>query len=171
MQSFSSRVLQMTETTSGNDVPVLRRAAMDYLARREHSLYELTQKLCKKFPQVDKNLLQEVLETLRSDGMQSDHRFTESYVRSRKSKGFAYQHIKAELSSRRVKSSLIAQYLFIDDEAWQAIADYLVEKKLRTQEPLEHGSKQHKRLSRFLKSRGFAEAEIRRTLGKHCSKT
>ncbi len=160
----------MPETTSCNDVPVLRRAAMDYLARREHSLYELTQKLCKKFPEVDKNLLQKVLETLRSEGLQSDDRFTEFYVRYRKLKGFAYQHIKADLSSRRIKSSLIAQHLFIDDEAWQAIAEYLVEKKLRTQKPLEHGSKQHIRLSRFLKSRGFGETEIRRTLGKHYSK-
>ena len=38
------------ENIDTKDVPVLRRAAMDCLARREHSLHELKTKLTRKFP-------------------------------------------------------------------------------------------------------------------------
>ncbi|MFT6825136.1 MAG: regulatory protein, partial [Pseudohongiellaceae bacterium] len=154
-------------TTPCNDVPVLRRAAMDYLARREHSLFELMQKLSKKFPETDKGLLLEVLETLKSEKLQSDERFTEAYVRYRKSRGFAYLHIKADLAGRRVSDSLITKHLLVDDEDWQRTAQQLVVKKLRHQESPSYGSKLHRKLTRFLESRGFASTEIRKALEKH----
>lgn len=140
---------------------------MDYLARREHSLFELLQKLGKKFPETDAELLCEVLETLKSENLQSDERFTESYVRYRKSRGFAYLHIKADLAGRRVSDSLITKHLLVDDEHWQVTADQLVAKKLRHQESPCFGSKLHRKLTRFLESRGFASLEIRRALEKH----
>jgi len=158
---------KVSETTPCNDVPVLRRAAMDYLARREHSLFELMQKLSKKFPETDKELLLEVLETLKSENLQSDERFTESYVRYRKSRGFAYLHIKGDLSSRRVSDSLITKHLLVDDEDWQLTANELVVKKLRHHESPSFGSKLHRKLTRFLESRGFASTEIRKALEKH----
>ena len=107
----SRKISKVSETASCNDVPVLRRAAMDYLARREHSFYELTQKLNKKSPESDSDLLVEVLDTLKADNLQSDERFTESYVRYRKSRGFAYQHIRADLAGRRVSETIIGKYL------------------------------------------------------------
>lgn len=140
---------------------------MDYLARREHSLYELSHKLRKKFSDVDTDLLAAVLEALRSEHLQSDERFAESYIRYRKSKGFAYLHIKADLLKRRVSDSHIAQYLFEDDEDWQRSANALVEKRLRQQGVLQYGSKQHRKLSRFLKSRGFGAIEIGKALEKY----
>lgn len=163
----SCKTNKMSETASCNDVPVLRRAAMDYLARREHSLFELLQKLSKKFPETDEELLLEVLETLRSENLQSDERFTESYVRYRKSRGFAYMHIKADLAGRRVSDRLITKHLLVDDEDWQLTAEQLVVKKLRHQESPSFGSKLHRKLTRFLESRGFASTEIRKALEKH----
>lgn len=158
---------KVSETAPCNDVPVLRRAAMDYLARREHSLFELLQKLTKKFPETDSELLLEVLEVLKSENLQSDERFTESYVRYRKSRGFAYLHIRGDLSARRVNETLISKHLLIDDELWQITADQLVEKKLRNQGPLSFGSKLHRKLGRFLESRGFSPLESRKALDKH----
>ena len=163
----SRKTSKVSETASCNDVPVLRRAAMDYLARREHSFYELTQKLNKKFPESDSDLLVEVLDTLKADNLQSDERFTESYVRYRKSRGFAYLHIRADLAGRRVSETIIGKYLIKTDEHWQISADQLVAKKLRSQEPLSFGSKVHRKLSRFLVSRGFSPAEIRKAVEKH----
>ncbi len=163
----SGKTHKKSETVSCNDVPVLRRAAMDYLARREHSLFELLQKLSKKFPETDEELLLEVLETLKSENLQSDDRFTESYVRYRKSRGFAYLHIKADLGGRRVSDSLVTKHLLIDDEDWQVTADQLVVKKLRHQESPSYGSKLHRKLTRFLESRGFASNQIRKALEKH----
>ena len=163
----SRKTSKASETASCNDASVLRRAAMDYLARREHSFYELTQKLNKKFPESDSDLLVEVLDTLKADNLQSDERFTESYVRYRKSRGFAYQHIRADLAGRRVSETIIGKYLIKTDEHWQISADQLVAKKLRSQEPLSFGSKVHRKLSRFLVSRGFSPAEIRKAVEKH----
>jgi len=163
----SCKTCKVSETASRNDVPVLRRAAMDYLARREHSLFELMQKLSKKFPETAKELLLEVLDALQSENLQSDERFTESYIRYRKSRGFAYLHIKADLGSRRVSDSLITKHLLVDDEEWQLRAEQLVVKKLRHQEPPSCGSKLHRKLTRFLESRGFASTQIRKALEKH----
>ncbi len=140
---------------------------MDYLARREHSYYELVQKLCKKFPEVDRNLLTSVLDKLRSQGLQSDQRFAESYVRYRKSRGFAYTHIEADLLARQVLESTIGKYLQREDTHWQQAATALVDKKMRSQQAIQHGSKMHLKLSRFLESRGFGPLEIRCALEKH----
>ena len=163
----SRKISKVSETASCNDVPVLRRAAMDYLARREHSFYELTQKLNKKFPESDSDLLVEVLDTLKADNLQSDERFTESYVRYRKSRGFAYLHIRADLAGRRVSEMVIGKYLIKADEHWQISAGQLAAKRLRSQEALSFGCKEHRKLSGFLVSRGFSPAEVRKALEKH----
>ena len=166
-RSKNYKPTHVPEAASSNDVPVLRRAAMDYLARREHSLFELEHKLSKKYPDTDRELLLEVLEALKAENLQSDERFTESYTRYRKSRGFAYLHIKADLSARRVSDSLINKYLIADEEHWQISANELLIKKLRSQEPFCYGSKPHKKLSRFLESRGFSSLQIRKALEKH----
>ena len=163
----SRKISKVSETASCNDVPVLRRAAMDYLARREHSFYELNQKLNKKFPDSDSSLLVEVLDVLKAENLQSDERFTESYVRYRKSKGFAYLHIRADLAGRRVSEMVIGKYLIKADEHWQISAGQLAAKRLRSQEALSFGSKEHRKLSGFLISRGFSSAEVRKVLEKH----
>jgi len=163
----SCNTSRVSKTSSCNDVPVLRRAAMDYLARREHSLFELIQKLSKKFPETDNELLLAVVEALKSENLQSDARFTESYVRYRKSKGFGYLHIKADLAARRISDNLLATYLLAEDEHWQITADRLIEKKLRHSEQLKYGSKLHRRLTRFLQARGFTVLESRSALEKH----
>ena len=63
----------------------VRVAAMDLLARREHSQRELRTKLERRFPpeQVD-----ETLQTLAAEGLQSDSRFAEAYVRQRSQRGY-----------------------------------------------------------------------------------
>lgn len=155
---------EVPETTPCNDVPVLRRAAMDYLARREHSFYELSQKLQKKFPDTDTQLLFEVVDALRGEKLQCDDRFAESYARYRISRGFAYLHIKADLSTRRVSESLIDKHLAADDERWQLMANELTVKKLRGETSLAYGSKTHRKQLRFLESRGFSPLQCKKAL-------
>ncbi|NQV69634.1 MAG: regulatory protein RecX [Pseudohongiella sp.] len=150
--------------SSQNDVPVLRRAAMDYLARREHSVYELQQKISRKFPDAETEVLQQVLSKLRQENLQSDDRFAEAYARYRKTRGFGYLHVRLDLLSRRVDESIVEKYLHPEDAEWKAIAEALVLKKLGESEKLEFGSKRHKKLLRFFESRGFSMLEIRRVL-------
>ncbi|MBS25053.1 MAG: hypothetical protein CMQ28_05360 [Gammaproteobacteria bacterium] len=146
------------------DVPVLRRAAMNYLARREHSTFELHEKLLKKYPKLAIKELDLALNQLQKENLLSDERFTESYIRYRKGKGFGYKHIKAELGARRVDPIIIAKYLFIDDDDWEKIALDLVSKKVRYQDQTQYGSKLHQKIIRFMESRGFTVHEIKKAL-------
>ncbi|MFK7862686.1 MAG: regulatory protein RecX [Pseudohongiellaceae bacterium] len=136
---------------------------MDFLARREHSFFELSQKLSRKFPEANLEQLLEVLSALREENLQSDERFTESYVRYRRSKGFGYLHIRADLLNRKVSESLLEVYLEAN-EGWCEILNTLIEKKLKAKpgQSLVYGSKEHRRLQSFLTSRGFTGEQIRK---------
>jgi len=136
---------------------------MDFLARREHSFFELSQKLSKKFPETDSEQLTAVIKTLQDQNLQSDDRFAESYVRYRRSRGFGYLHIKADLASRRVSEDTISLYL-LNDDGWAAMIEALVLKKLRGGKCFLFGSKDHRKIMRFLTSRGFTSDQIRNGL-------
>ena len=137
---------------------------MDYLARREHSAFELRRKLSRKYPEADPQVMDAVLDKLRADKLQSDTRFTTAFIRYRKSRGFGYHHLKADLDSRGIAASLIDEYLWDDDGDWLAIAGVLVGKKLRGNEKIGFGSQQHRKIRRFLESRGFSAEETRQVL-------
>ena len=137
---------------------------MDYLARREHSAFELRHKLSRNYPEAAPRVMDAVLDKLREDKLQSDTRFTTTFIRYRKSRGFGYLHLKADLGSRGVAAFLIDEYLWDDDDDWLAIAAALVGKKLRDNEKIGFGSKQHRKILRFLESRGFSALETRQVL-------
>lgn len=159
---------ESAERTEGGaraqSAPPLRRFAMDSLARREHSFVELQRKLRTKYPDASFEEIDAQLGRLRDQGLQSDARFAESYVRYRKSRGFAYHHIRSDLLGRGVSESLIEANLFEDDEDWLPMAEALVEKKLLSECDLSFGSKSHLRLQRFLDARGFPPRVTRRAL-------
>ena len=153
----------MADEHSDIDVPVLRRAAMDCLARREHSQLELNQKLRRKYPDAQQSLIQQVLAQLQEDRLQSDARFVESFVRYRKSRGFGPLHIQADLQARGIGEDLLQAHLHKDDDDWQAIACDLADRKLSGR-PLRFQGREHRRLVRFLQARGFTTDQIRRAV-------
>lgn len=163
-RSFTEAHIQNSASMMTTDVPVIRRAAMDCLARREHAYYELNQKLLVKFPDASPDAVDAVVSRLRAQHLQSDERFAEAYIRYRKNKGFAYLHIKADLVQRKVPLPIINAYLFEGDEEWLQIATRLVDRKIGAHEKLVFGSKLHRRISRFLESRGFSQLEARKIL-------
>ena len=136
---------------------------MDCLARREHSFYELQQKLVKKFPDAPAERITTVLEVLKSENLQSDERFVESYVRYRKNRGFGCLHIRSDLSSRRVSESLIDSYLSVDSSQDEMIQS-LIQKKMNGEQVLLYGSKHHRKIVNFLQSRGFTHEQVRQGL-------
>ncbi len=136
---------------------------MDFLARREHSFYELKQKLLKKFPDAEHGAVDSVIARLREQNLQSDERFVEAYVRYRRNKGFGNLHIKSDLGSRRVSEALIDSYL-IEDDSCDEMVQLLILKKLAGVKTLEYGSKPHRKLVNFLHSRGFTHEQVRKGL-------
>ena len=83
----------------------IRKKLLDLLSRREHSKYELLTKL--KLRVESKSSLEEEINKLSTENLQSDLRFSESYIRSRYNSGFGPIRIKYDLSVRRVKESVV----------------------------------------------------------------
>lgn len=130
----------------------LRRAAMDLLARREHSRAELADKLRRKF-EVDAEQVEPVLDQLRADNLQSDERFAEAYVRYRRSRGVGPLLIRQELRARKVDPELLEACLDISSEQWLETLRQVIERKRRP-------GIEHPKLYRFCLSRGFTTSQI-----------
>ncbi|MBT8145945.1 MAG: recombination regulator RecX [Gammaproteobacteria bacterium] len=146
----------------------VRRVAMDCLARREHSLFELKRKLQSKFPDKEPAEIQRELERLRDENLQSDKRFVECFVRYRKSRGFGFLAIRESLRSKFVSEGVIEQYLSADDDEWTAILRSIIQRRLPGNR-LKFGSKDHLRLVRFLQGRGFSQTQIQQSLSPYIS--
>lgn len=142
------------------DTAMLRRASMDFLARREHSAHELKQKLLQKFPNVAESVINLTLDQLKKDNFQSDTRFAESYSRYRKNRGFGFLLIKRELAIRRIALNIVEKYVFPDDDAWVESATRILSKSRNIGAAKATGSKAHLKLLRHLRSRGFLASQI-----------
>ena len=132
---------------------------MDFLARREHSFFELEQKLESKFPKADSSIIENVINILCSENLQSDARFAESYIYCKKKRGFGYLNIRANLNAKHIEDSIIDSYLFVVDD-WHEIANELVEKKISQLGAINFDSQDYRRLVRYLQARGFKDSEI-----------
>lgn len=80
----------------------IRRAAMDWLARREHARCELEERLHRRFPDATA-AIGPVLDQLEHEGLLSDTRFLESFTRSRIRRGQGPRRIQAELRGRGIR--------------------------------------------------------------------
>lgn len=93
--------------------------------------------------------------------MQSDARYTESYVHSRGRRGFGPLRIKIELQERGVSPELVSSYVDFDDRVWLEVACKEYEKKFGTEAT--HSAKDRAKRMRFLQSRGFTGDIIQKT--------
>ncbi len=136
----------------------IRRAAIELLSRREHSVRELRQKLQRKF-ECDASLINEELKRLTAENYQSDRRFAEAFIVSRTRKGFGPQRLTLELKERGIQSDIVDEFLPQDIEYWVGIASSVRQKRFASQpENLKEQMKQ----SRFLQYRGFSADIIRK---------
>ncbi len=129
---------------------------MDYLARREHGRAELLNKL-KKFG-FEANVAEGAITQLIKDGLQSNQRFAEAFVRSRIDQGKGPARIRAELRERGLDDSLIDEALADAGQDWAALARDVRVKKFGSPGPLDFREKA--RQMRFLQSRGFEQDHI-----------
>lgn len=135
----------------------VRRAAMDLLARREHSRQELQRKLARRFA-VDAEVIFSVINQLTQEGLQSDQRLAEAFLRYRSNRGQGPLKIKAEMREKCIESALIEQ---IFDEAnidWFDLALRVLEKRYGKGSAVD-ASERAKR-TRFLQQRGFSFDQI-----------
>lgn len=143
-------------TTGSTPAKTIRLAAMNLLARREHSFHELLQKLASKFSDTSQfplDLIETELQRLADEFLQSDERFVEAFVRSKKNAGKGPLHIQQSLKQKGVASQLIDAELTMVHHDWFAQAESVYLKKFRDF-PILSPQEKAKRI-RFMQSRGF----------------
>ncbi len=135
-------------------------AAIGLLARREHSVRELSAKLHSRgyMPEV----VEAVLARLVAERLQSDERYAEVYLRQRSDKGYGPERIRAELRERGIDDVLIsARFRQVEDEGeidWYALAAAAYAKKFGDR-PIKDAKERAKR-QRFMQYRGFTHEQI-----------
>ncbi|AHY43624.1 recombination regulator RecX [Stutzerimonas decontaminans] len=142
------------------DNPVaVRRAAMDLLARREHGRVELARKLRQRGAPPD--LIEQALDRLCEQGLLSESRYLESFVRSRANAGYGPLRIREELAQRGLPRADIEQALRDSGFDWNEQLRELWQRKFGQ---LPADAKERAKQGRFLSYRGYSLELISRLL-------
>ena len=139
-------------------------SALRILTRRDHSHYELVQKLKQRgFSPGD--IADAVSACERFDYI-NDIRTTRVYIRQLKRKGYGKKRIKLELKKKGLKGSRIQGILedsvSLSDE--RAGAEQILRKHLHRFEREREKSKRRDKIYRFLRARGFDQEVISETI-------
>lgn len=118
---------------------------------------ELTRKL--RMRGYDEQSVQSVVSELAREGLQSDGRFTESYVHNRLDKGFGPLRISLELRERGIGDDLIDLHLDRSAQEWLQRASLARQKRFGGRLPATF--REQAKQSRFLQQRGFSGDQIR----------
>lgn len=137
----------------------VRGAAMDLLARREHSVLELERKLRQRGACAE--LIGPELDKLVAEGLLSEQRYLESYVRSRARSGRGPARIREELAQRGLDRSAIEQELEQCGVDWDEQLQELWQRKFGRQPD---DAREYGKQARFLLYRGFAADAVQRLL-------
>ena len=156
INELNADLFQPEEVDRYGDPKEARKKAMDYLARREYGHQELIDKLAKAG--FDTDIAMSVVDVLRDENLQSDQRFSESFVQSRISQGKGPVRIRQELKERGIRSAAIDDALQEATVDWFALAAEIRVKKFGPDVPGEF--KEKARQMRFLQYRGFEQEHI-----------
>lgn len=130
-------------------------SALVFLARREHSLAELRQKLTQKgFSEHD---IHEALRRCVEQGYQSEQRFAAAYARYRQGRGYGPRYIQLALRQKGLSAEDIAVGLANVELDWQEALQSLWQRKFQTPA---NRTEQRKQMQ-FLERRGFHPEAIR----------
>ena len=149
------------------DLAELKNAALNLLARREHSRSELENKLTQKYHPAQREagcefnfLLEHVLDHLAAAGLQDDARFAEAYMQSRLRRGFGPDRISLELRQKGI-SETVANIVL--KNAYSADGIYAVWNKKFSCYP--EDLKEKAKQQQFLRYRGFSGEQIQQLFG------
>lgn len=163
----------------------IRVAAMNLLARREHSLSELRAKLARRFPAPE--LVASVLQDLQRENLQSDERCAESLLRQRLQRGYGPARVCRDMRARGLDDAAIAAAHAAVAPDWFAAAEETFARKFggtalaasasdafthdegvlepaARREAQQAAFKEKARRMRFMQYRGFAPEHFRHLL-------
>ena len=138
----------------------IRKKLLDLLSRREHSKYEIFNKFKYRVESLEE--LNKEIHKLTEENLQSDLRFSESFIRSRYNSGFGPVRIKYDLSSRKVLLNIIEKAFEEVSLDWE---EKLVKENLKKygEMPPSNLKELSKRL-KFFTQRGFEQDIIRKLI-------
>ena len=152
----------MTDTDSPLINPAdIRRAAMNLLARREHCLGELRQKLRRHFD--DETLVETQLQKLVEENLQSDDRYAESFARLRALRGYGPARVRQEMREKSISDAAVARAFEAAALDWWALAEAVFRKKFGA--PGQVDLKEKARRIRFMQYRGFSADHYQHLVG------
>jgi regulatory protein len=140
-----------------NSLNDVRRQALVYLARREHSRAELQRKLIEKNFTLD--FVRAVLDQLETQDWLNEARFVESFIHSRRQKGCGPVRIQQELRQRGITDDLLSQVLEEETQDW--IVQVRSVRQKRFGHTLPKTWDERAKQMRFLQYRGFTSEQIK----------
>ena len=144
----------MKMTNNKEEQSEIRNKVIKYLARREHSRYELYKKLNRK--DYNRSNINQILDELEDKDYINDERFARSWIKSRlRLKPRGPRLIKKELAQKGVAKSLQDRLIFelVSEEKELEMAEKLSRKWLRKKRDKENLDK---KLYRYLSNKGFS---------------
>ena len=133
--------------------------AMNALARREHSAYEIRQKLKSK---ASSELIDELLDALLKDDLLSDERFAHMLCRSRFNKGVGPVRIEHELKQHLILAEWSELAMEEYEDSWVEHLQALNIRKYGEAPPEDY--KAWAKRARFFQGRGFTSEQIRQAI-------
>ncbi|TDF38582.1 regulatory protein RecX [Alteromonadaceae bacterium M269] len=130
-----------------------------FLSRREHSEYELVNKLAHKG--YESNDIRPALDKFKQANILSDVRFAESRIRDRAYKGYGEYWIRQELKQHQLSEDVIEQAFIEEPQDWFEIAKSWMSKKYARQaELLQDDWKKLQKAKGTARNRGFSQEQI-----------
>ncbi|MBA2778077.1 regulatory protein RecX [Billgrantia kenyensis] len=137
--------------------------AIRLLARREYSRTELAQRLAARSHSPED--IGGCLDALAAEGLQSDARFAESFLRSRVMRGQGPAKVRAELARRGIERELVTATLAEAEREgevdWFELAAVTLARRFS---PPGDSPRERARCERFLAARGFDFDQVRHAL-------
>jgi regulatory protein len=124
------------------------------LARREHSQFELREKLTELGG--ESSVIDTILHEFSTENWQNDRRFTEVFIRYSARKGQGALNIRQELKQRGITDKEMVEELLAEHD-WFDLAQQTRSKKFGEELPTER--KEQARQLRFLQYRGFSSEQ------------
>lgn len=144
-------------TPLAKEIKFLRQTALKTLARREHSYWELQQKLLTKSE--NKQAIITVLDRLKNEKLLDDVRFAESYVRMRSNRGYGPVRIQHELHHRGISEVISEEIIDNMKNEWPILIISVRKKRFGSAIPKDFNDRAKQ--MRFLEYRGFTHDQIR----------
>jgi regulatory protein len=136
----------------------LEQKALELLARREHGVQELAEKLRAKVIDASESEIEMLLATLQAKGWLSEQRFVETALEQYRRRGDGPLKIRHKLAAKLAEPWRLDEALALSDAVWADSAREVLIKKFGSAEKPREPKEVARRL-RFLQGRGFTQTQ------------